>query len=641
MLTLLVWLFLFTGIVNAFPQPVRRATPYGISKWRSGGDAHGDEMLEITIALKLNNLDDSEAFLMAVSDPNSSLYGQHWSWQRVSEHLAPSPEATHQVVSWLESSGIDRTRIFRARDNTTLHVRMNVTNASELLQAEFSRMSNRRTGQENIACTSYIIPEHLEKHVDLIVAEKRLSFGGLEDARKRRQRRQVSTTTAKNSTATAIVNCDRYTAPECLRQLYHIPSRLPSTPHPKNTFGIYQPAWSTWLPEDLDLFFQLFSPSDVGRRPEMLRINGGYTQTEYKLPPFNLEPNLDFEYVMSLVSPMPVIDIQVGDRYAGGNWNNMLAAFDETYCDAVNGSIDPLPLVPDDRPGAYNRSADCGTVAPPKVISISFADVEDDFPVEYLRRQCHEFLKLGLMGTTVIAASGDFGAASGLEPGTCINATTGVSNATKGAFSPTWPGGCPWVTIVGGTQLAAHDDSPQTLPICAETNETAFHTALSGNRTLSSAGGFSNVFPAPAYQHSAVSQYRKEQAQHLNNLEQQGFDPDDDGRGFPDLAMMAYGYLMAMYNDTQIVHGTSASAPVFASMIAMINNGRLHAGKSTVGFLNPALYAAPKIFNEIKIGNNSGCGASPAYRAANGWDPVTGLGSVDYVRLRDVLMAMP
>ncbi|KAF7191511.1 Tripeptidyl-peptidase SED1 [Pseudocercospora fuligena] len=589
----------------------------------------------------MDNLEHSEDQLVAVSDPGSPFYGQHWTPQQVSQHLAPSPESVLQASWWLQDSGFDQKAIYRARDNGTLHVHMSVKDASKLLQTHFYHMANRKVGHDTIACTSYTIPEHLEDHVDFIVAEKRLKADQKTIARRSRTRRQMPTTTGNSTSPTAIVNCDRFTGPECLRQLYHIPSSLPSTPHPNNTFGIYQPAWVTWLPEDLDLFFQLFSLSDIGRRPRMVPVNGGYTQTEYKLPPFNLEPNLDFEYAMSLVSPMEVINLQIGDRYVGGNWNNMLAAFDKTYSDAVNASIDPVPLFPDGKPGAYNRSADCGTVVPPKVISISFAEVEDDLPVEYLKRQCHEFLKLGLMGTTVIAASGDFGVASGLEPGTCINATTGVSNATKGAFSPTWPGGCPWVTIVGGTQLAAHGGSAKDLPFCAETNETVFHTVLNGNRTLSSAGGFSNVFPAPAYQHSAVSQYRREQAHHLNNLDQEGFDPDDNGRGFPDLSVMAYGYLIAMYNETQVVHGTSASAPVFASMIAMINNERLHAGKSTVGFLNPALYAAPKIFNEIKVGNNSGCGASPAYRAANGWDPVTGLGSVDYVRLRDMLMDMP
>ena len=58
------------------------------------------------------------------------------------------------------------------------------------------------------------------------------------------------------------------------------------------------------------------------------------------------------------------------------------------------------------------------------------------YPPEYLRRQCLEFMKLGLMGVTAVVATGDYGTASGLEGSTCLNATGGVTNATSGNFSP-------------------------------------------------------------------------------------------------------------------------------------------------------------------------------------------------------------
>jgi tripeptidyl-peptidase-1 len=53
--------------------------------------------------------------------------------------------------------------------------------------------------------------------------------------------------------------------------------------------------------------------------------------------------------------------------------------------------------------------------------------------------------------------------------------------------------------------------------------------------------------------------------------------------------------------------GTSASTPIFASIINRINEQRLNAGKKTVGFLNPALYSHPEILNDIKSGSNPGC----------------------------------
>ncbi len=71
--------------------------------------------------------------------------------------------------------------------------------------------------------------------------------------------------------------------------------------------------------------------------------------------------------------------------------------------------------------------------------------------------------------------------------------------------------------------------------------------------------------------------------------------------------------------------GTSASAPIFASLINRINEQRLNAGKGTLGFLNPALYANPSMLNDITNGTNPGCDTE-GFSAVPGWDPVTGLG---------------
>lgn len=71
----------------------------------------------------------------------------------------------------------------------------------------------------------------------------------------------------------------------------------------------------------------------------------------------------------------------------------------------------------------------------------------------------------------------------------------------------------------------------------------------------------------------------------------------------------------------------TASAPVFASMITLINEKRIQAGKSRVGFLNPTLYANPKVMNDIKNGSNPGCGTA-GFEAAPGWDPLTGMSSL-------------
>lgn len=58
-------------------------------------------------------------------------------------------------------------------------------------------------------------------------------------------------------------------------------------------------------------------------------------------------------------------------------------------------------------------------------------------------------------------------------------------------------------------------------------------------------------------------------------------------------------------------------------MITLINEKRIEAGKSPVGFLNPTLYENPEVMNDIKNGSNPGCGTA-GFAAAPGWDPLTG-----------------
>jgi tripeptidyl-peptidase-1 len=65
------------------------------------------------------------------------------------------------------------------------------------------------------------------------------------------------------------------------------------------------------------------------------------------------------------------------------------------------------------------------------------------------------------------------------------------------------------------------------------------------------------------------------------------------------------------------------------------------AGKNPVGFINQVLYKHPELFNDVKVGNNLGCGVDTAFKADDGWDPVTGLGSLDFGKLLDLYMNLP
>jgi tripeptidyl-peptidase-1 len=78
---------------------------------------------------------------------------------------------------------------------------------------------------------------------------------------------------------------------------------------------------------------------------------------------------------------------------------------------------------------------------------------------------------------------------------------------------------------------------------------------------------------------------------------------------------------------TKVVDGTSASAPIFAAIVALLNDALLAQGKPTLGFLNPWLYSVGfKGFVDVTEGSTKGCGTS-GFPAMTGWDAASGFGT--------------
>ena len=73
------------------------------------------------------------------------------------------------------------------------------------------------------------------------------------------------------------------------------------------------------------------------------------------------------------------------------------------------------------------------------------------------------------------------------------------------------------------------------------------------------------------------------------------------GRAYPDVAAVGLDILLYAEGQPNFLGGTSASAPIFASMITLINERRLDAGKKRVGFLNPTLYKNPDAFTDVSL----------------------------------------
>jgi kumamolisin len=221
----------------------------------------------------------------------------------------------------------------------------------------------------------------------------------------------------------------------------------------------------------------------------------------------------------------------------------------------------------------------------PSIVSISWGGPESSWTQQAMTSMDEAFQSAAAMGVTVCVAAGDNGSTDGV--------TDGLNHVDFPASSPN-------VLACGGTQLVA---SGNTI-----TNETVWNELA--NNEGGTGGGVSDVFPLPSYQSAAGVPPSANPGGHV-------------GRGVPDVAGDAdptTGYVTRVDGSPDVIGGTSAVAPLWAGLIALINES---IGKPA-GFINPLLYQNEETagdFRDITSGNNG------AYSAGPGWDACSGLGS--------------
>ena len=218
----------------------------------------------------------------------------------------------------------------------------------------------------------------------------------------------------------------------------------------------------------------------------------------------------------------------------------------------------------------------------PSIISISWGGPESSW-TEQSRDALNAACEDGsTMGVTILAASGDDGSSDG---------------STDGAATVDFPAASPFVIGCGGTKL--------TISGASIGSEQAWNE-LSANEGATG-GGVSEVFPLPTFQQAAKIPKAPN-----------GF----VGRGVPDVAGNAdpeTGYNVIVDGQQTVIGGTSAVAPLWAGLLALINQSL----GTNVGYVNALLYSAKTeaTFHDITAGNNG------SYSAGSGWDACTGLGT--------------
>lgn len=232
----------------------------------------------------------------------------------------------------------------------------------------------------------------------------------------------------------------------------------------------------------------------------------------------------------------------------------------------------------------------------PSVISISWGAAESAWTTQALQAMDQAFQDAATLGVTVCCASGDDGS---------------TDSVNDGQVHVDFPASSPHALACGGTRLEGSGSSIN--------DETVWNEGPGRGAT---GGGVSAEFALPSWQANANVPPSKNRS-------------DGRGRGVPDVsgdADPATGYQVLVDGQQFTIGGTSAVAPLWAGLVALINQKQ---GRP-VGYLNPLVYGLPKstgAFHDILTGNNG------AYQAAPGWDPCTGLGSPDGAKLMTTLAA--
>jgi kumamolisin len=330
--------------------------------------------------------------------------------------------------------------------------------------------------------------------------------------------------------------------------------------------------------------------SGEGQTVAIIELGGGYSTSDLQT------------YFQGLGIPEPTVtavSVDGGTNSPGSDADGEVMLDIEVVGAIAPGANIAVYFAPNTDQGFLDAITDAvhDTARKPSVVSISWGGPEDSWTQQSLTAMNNALQDAATLGVTVTVAAGDNGSSDG---------------ETDGQLHVDFPASSPFALACGGTTLVGSGNK-----ITSETvwNETANNEGATG-------GGVSVQFPLPSYQSSA-----RVPAQPQTNFV---------GRGVPDVAGDAdptTGYQVRVDGQNQIVGGTSAVAPLWAALVALMNE---QLGKN-VGFLNPTLYTLGEAdFHDVTSGNNDDSGLG-YYSAGKGWDPCTGLGSPNGAALLNAL----
>jgi len=540
--------------------------------------------LGFVLALKQQNLDTLEKLFWEVSDPKHEKYQHFLTVEELDKMTGTSAEDVQKVREWLESvmPKEDHPKI-EMRGDSVLVTGLQASTIEKLFATKLYIYTHKNGHTIVRAFGEYSIPQALEEIVEFTE--------GITDFPMHRSSSIRKPTAASN---VMIV-------PQSLASLYSFEDTKVSS-SAKQMPAEFQDD-SSFSPTDLETFFKQTALPDQKVTTKVGPFNDQYP---------DVEASLDTQYITAV-------------GLGVDNWYWTSEGWMYTFATNLVNNKGGVPNVVSMSWG-WSEQQQCGVngIVEQECKTLGVDDVQ------YVDRVNTEFQKLGLMGVSLFASSGDSGA-NGRTDEMCTDKT----------LHATFPAASAYLTAVGATQLTstAQTDLKNPPPVCSSYKCASKGTEVAVSFTqagFTSGGGFSKYIKQPTYQTAAVSKYLKSGVELPPSTYYNA-----QGRGYPDVSAMGSNFLVYIEQEGgwMGVGGTSASSPTWGGVAGRLNDISIAKTGKPLGFMNQLLYQMqaehPAAFTDVLKGDNkcteSGCASTcKGFEATKGWDPVTGLGTPVY-----------
>ncbi|KAF2192127.1 subtilisin-like protein [Zopfia rhizophila CBS 207.26] len=584
-----------------FAGPIARS-PYVVKEthnppreWTKLGRAKGDNVIQLQIGLKQGNFEELERLLYEVSDPFHERYGKHLNSEEVNELVRPSKESSDFVHEWLRENGISDMGYSSAKDWIIVH--LPVESVERLLDTEYHNYKHE-DGTMIARTTRWSLPRHLHDHIDTIQPSTSFFRAASNKADWVQAPPEIPASYKKPSNESIAKVCNvTSVTPECFATLYSTKWYKPEAAG-KNKVGFTNYLGEIPIRTDTELFLKKYRPeaAESARTFKAYSIDNGPVQdgpltANQSESDISHEANLDVQAIAGISWPTPI------DSYSTGGEPPFIPDLstptntNEPYLAWVNWLLEQENI--------------------PQVISTSYGEPEQSVPRSYAERVCRQFAQVGARGTSLLFSSGDRGLGG-------TNKCYSNDGKNTYGFLADFPVSCPFVTGVGATMNFEPEEAVY---------RPARNTSTGFRDLYASGSGFSAYFERPKYQDKVVTQYIK----NLNGLYDGSY--SKGGRAYPDISAQGLQFAYFWNGTEGTISGTSASCPLAAGIISLVNDALIASGKRQLGFLNPWLYSKGyKGFTDITVGYSYGCNVQ-GFPVTEGWDPITGYGTPNFAEI--------